>query len=279
MVSIQSVVWPWVARTLHRFHVAMGRAPFGPWVARKIRNQANAIIHASLSDGTDMEKNGEAWLIRRVAPHTSVFVDVGANVGDWTVRFLEAVPPGPVRGVLYEPVDETRALLEARVEAWVRTGCVAIAECALSDVSGVMTLFAEPGGGQTSSAVRHHAARDARAIPVAATTLDLDLSARGIDRVDIVKIDAEGFDLRVIKGMRRLLEGQRVQVLQFEYNEPWAAAGSTLAEALSILSANGYHVALLRQGGLNPFAYELWGEFYGYANFVALSPAARTWVT
>ena len=110
------------------------------------------------------------------------------------------------------------------------------------------------------------------------TTLDAAFEEHAIDRVDILKTDAEGHDARVLEGASQALADHRVHLVQFEYNEPWALAGSTLASALSRLESHGYTVFLLRSTGLHPFDYATYGEFLAYANFVAVTPDALAWL-
>jgi hypothetical protein len=50
---------------------------------------------------------------------------------------------------------------------------------------------------------------------------------------------------------------------------PWRAVGSTLREAFQLLTENDYRVFLLKGEGLYEFPYEIYREFYHYANFVA----------
>jgi len=87
---------------------------------------------------------------------------------------------------------------------------------------------------------------------------DAELAARGWACIDILKIDAEGFDLHVLKGAASTLRERRVGIVQFEYNAPWAAAGSTLAHAREFLNACGYQIMLLKGDGLYFPRYDLY---------------------
>jgi len=68
------------------------------------------------------------------------------------------------------------------------------------------------------------------------------------------------------------LREQLVGIIQFEYNSPWAQAGSTLAATRTFLEDYGYKLFLLRTTRLHPFNYARYGEFYSYSNFIAVSP-------
>lgn len=90
----------------------------------------------------------------------------------------------------------------------------------------------------------------------------------GLGQIDLLKIDVEGFDGRVIRGAERLLRERRIRVLQFEYNLPWAAVGDTLAGTVSTLRTHGYETSVLQPTGLAELD-PCWGEFFNYSNFVA----------
>jgi FkbM family methyltransferase len=151
---------------------------------------------------------------------------------------------------------------------------VELVEVAMSDTQGTMTFYEEPGCGESSSLLKVFSLENAVARQVAVTTLDDEFKLRSITHVDMLKIDAEGYDLHVLRGAQKSLERGLIDVVQFEYNAPWARANSTLHEALEIFRKNQYSVFLLRAGGLVKFDYEVYGEFYHYSNFAALSPQA-----
>ena len=127
-----------------------------------------------------------------------------------------------------------------------------------------------PAAGVTSSVVAGFSAKGAVARRVEVVALDDEMERRGVERIDLLKIDAEGYDAFVIEGARRLLARRAIGVLQFEYNAPWLAAGRTLAGAIRLLEAAGYRTFLLRRRGLVRFDVARHGEFASYANFVAV---------
>jgi FkbM family methyltransferase len=262
-------------KILGSLHRSIGGTRCGKWFARKIGNQAAAIIRAGLNDGIDMEDNGELWLIKIIAPKSTYFIDVGANIGNWTKVFLEFGKIG-VRGQLFEPSPETLNVLQKNIKTMVNSNLIDISSSAVSDSIGTKKFFCEARCGETSSLIKGHSQTNALEILVNLTTIDLEVKRLGNPFIDVLKIDAEGYDLHVIKGASECIKNARIGLIQFEYNQPWANAGSTLYEALSIFSNHGYVVFLLRKDGLHKFNYHLYGEFFGYSNFIALSPHFAT---
>lgn len=248
---------------------ALSRSPLFVRAAVKLRNQAAMVVGNHLSAGNNPSKNGEDWLHDQIAPRASFFVDVGANVGSRALHFASGM--STPRGLLYEPSPETVGELMRAVA--LIPGLTVVPKAA-SDTTGTATLFAEPRTGERSSLVPGHSAGPTSSILIETVRLDEDLAERGVTSLDFLKIDAEGYDLHVLRGAHGLLKSQRVPVIQFEYNEAWAAAGSTLAAALSLLQGYGYCIALLLADGLRDFHYERYGEFYHYSNFVAFLDGA-----
>lgn len=251
---------------LHRF---LSHSGWAVSVAIKIEHQCQAIIRAHLNDGIEFERNGEYLLVSAIAPTAHVFVDVGANVGAWSQRFAQLMQE-PGFGLLVEPSPEALARLSTLVPA-LKCGAVVV-DAAAADRVGEATFFVEPWAGETSSLVPGCSSQGARAVKVRMTTIDREVASRGIEFIDFLKIDAEGFDLKVLLGARDILSAGRVGIVQFEYNSSWAQSGSTLAEAIRTLTGYGYEVFLLKADGLYKVTYQLYGEYFGYSNYVAVSP-------
>ncbi|HTV73579.1 MAG TPA: FkbM family methyltransferase [Candidatus Acidoferrales bacterium] len=103
-------------------------------------------------------------------------------------------------------------------------------------------------------------------------TLDAALTALGWDEVDLLKIDAEGYDLQVMRGAESLIKSRRIGVIQFEYNRAWQLVGDTLRGAYLLLEEAGYKIFVLKRDGLFTLDYKLYEEYFEYTNFVAVAP-------
>jgi len=249
----------------------LSRHPLAVRVSIGLRNLAQVVVASSLADGLDPAHNGERRLIDAYGPRCRVIVDVGANVGDWSAEILDRAGPD-ARALLFEPAHAALARLQARFAGDSR---VQVVPAAVADSSGCTTFYEEPAAGEESSLVFREAPENAIAREVAVTTLDEALAAHGVGHVDLLKIDAEGYDLHVLRGAARLLAAQAIAVVQFEYNRPWMFEHSTLGEALALLRRHGYEVSLLKHDGLHPIDYERSREYFAYSNFVAASPHGR----
>jgi len=236
-----------------------------------LRNVCNVILRERLSDGLDPERNGEAAVARALAPASSTFVDVGANVGDWSALFC-GLAPETARGLLLEPAEVTVRQLQER---FADRAAITVVCGAASDRVGRAQFFEGTGASEASSLLESSHRAGATAREVELTTVDELLARFGIDELDFLKIDAEGYDLHVLRGARSALEQQRVGAIQFEYHKLWAAAGSTLGEAINLLELNRYALFRVRGAGIEPVTYEPYRDYFGYSNYLAVSPRRR----
>jgi len=243
----------------------IARSRVATHIAIKLKNQCDAILGARLGTSKNFATNGERWLIEQIAPRSKFFIDVGANVGNWSREFASRMP-GIARGIAFEPSPTTAAELRVRLADYEG---VEIVECAISDQSGNAIFYAETNCGETSSLIRRHSQIDAKPLPIRVSTLDAEIAKRNINYVDLLKIDAEGFDYHVMRGSEESLNNQKIDVIQFEYNSPWKESGATLAGAYSFLQAKGYEVFLLRGPGLFRIDPGYVGEYFRYSLFVA----------
>ncbi len=231
-----------------------------------LRNQCQGIIKYRLATSHEIEKSGEEWLIRQLAPHCRTFVDVGANRGSWTAALLRHAPHIE-RGVAYEPGRRAASMLRERLAGRPE---ILVVERALADRPAASARFFEmPDAGHTSS-FSPPPAPGAIATDVEVTTLDIEAGRLGIERIDVLKVDAEGHDLAVLRGAERLLREGRVRFVQWEYGDSWIAGGATLAAALAFMSAFGYRSLLLKGDAVYRFDADRFGEFFTFSNFVSV---------
>mgnify|MGYP000212219631 CR=1 FL=1 len=249
----------------------MARSMLLSRVAAYASRQLQGGVCERLGGDPDSDRNGEQRLIEVLGPHISTFVDVGANVGDWSARVVGAASQLE-RGHLLEPNRAACARLEER---FADLTSLRIHPVAAARTPGTIEFFEEPGCGETSSTVAGSSRADAVRREVPCTTVDAFLGDEGIEELDWLKIDAEGADLAVLQGAIGSLSAHRVRWVQFEYNGAWIRAGARLSDALELLDDHGYRTLLIHPRGLLDFPYDIYRDFYGYSNFLAASPSSR----
>jgi FkbM family methyltransferase len=141
-------------------------------------------------------------LLKRFGFAPKHILDVGANRGLWTREALKFFPDA--RYTLVEPQDHLKTHIQdlqrrgSKIQ-WINTGA--------SDRSGTLHFTITKSDGSCSFAYSAEQAAAAgfhqRLIPV--KTINEIVAAVGGDPPDMVKIDAEGLDLKVLAGASDLL--------------------------------------------------------------------------
>jgi FkbM family methyltransferase len=131
----------------------------------------------------------------------SVCVDVGANIGPITLALSRLCPDGEVHA--FEPTPESFRFLQHNVAANGATN-VKLHPIALSDAPGEATLHYNHEAAGAAFISDHLVDGVPHVVPL--TTLDAWAASSGLRRLDLVKVDVEGGELRVLDGGRLTLE-------------------------------------------------------------------------
>jgi FkbM family methyltransferase len=156
----------------------------------------------------------ETAALRASLPNGGTFVDVGANWGYFTLVAAHAVGSAG-RVVALEPDPRMHAELAANLARNGIRNVTALAVAA-ADRAGEATLsgYAEADRNRGVSSLVAAPAGDAPSFAVRTAPLDDLLDELGIGAVDLVKIDVEGAEELVVRGMARgLVEGRYRRVL------------------------------------------------------------------
>ena len=138
--------------------------------------------------------------LARLAPG-AVAIDIGANLGEWTLPFAAAVGrSGQVLAV--EPAPVSAAAL-AKTLAANALGRAELIRCAVGEAEGAVD-FAVPlvtsARSDTGTAHIGPALAGHQTLRIALRRLDALVAERGFERIDLVKIDVEGHERRVLDG-------------------------------------------------------------------------------
>jgi len=186
----------------------------------------------------DYEPQTRRFILSHLPPG-GTFVDVGANVGVFTVPAARQVgPTGRVLAVEASPRVFRYLEHNLRQNA---VGNVAARACAAHDHDAESVAFWDAPAdhfGMGSLAPQFHA--DPGGVP--SRTLDGLLAEVGWDRVDLMKVDVEGFEAQVFRGGRELLTGPRPPVVLFEFCDWAEARAGKLGAAQEVLREYGYRL-------------------------------------
>jgi len=195
----------------------------------------------------------------KLAHSARVFVDVGSHTGLYTLVGCATNPC--LRVFAFEPVPEVRTQLIKNIEASrFAARCVVRSE-ALSDHCGTQAFHVPVSCDMASLDPNGFHGLPGRVIKVDVATVDSLLDQE--IKVDLVKIDVEGFEDGVLRGMRRILETSKPRII-FE------CLTQQLANKVThVLDEFGYTFYQLGQQGVEPVARVIPDPNNGSRNFLA----------
>jgi len=229
---------------LNRRHPVRSLARFVAWQVRS--RAASAPIPVKFVDGTKLlvsrgqtgatgnvytglHEFSEMAFVLHVLRPADLFVDVGANVGSYTILAAGAVG---AECVAFEPDPDTMTALARNVAANGLENRVDLRQSVVGSSQGT-AMFTK--GGDT---LNHVAANDdeaARGIPM--TTLDVALGGRS---AQVLKIDVEGYEREVLSGSSATLSDPRMIAVIMETNGSGSRYGSSDADLHAIMTKHGF---------------------------------------
>ncbi len=232
---------------------------------------ARSVDRAYENDSSNSARNGEYRLLDALGRcGVATVFDVGAFHGEWTVHALGALPAA--RSHAFEILPSTRSKL---VERLGRDARVTVADVGLSDHSGETEVFVDDRYPTTTTLVSGDEG-ERRMERCHVLSGDEYLRRTGLDRVDVLKIDAEGADLQVLRGFEGALASGSIGLVQFEFTLWAAIARVWLADFYELLEPAGFALGKVFPGSIGWKAYEPRDEQFEHrANYVAVH-ASRT---
>jgi FkbM family methyltransferase len=157
------------------------------------------------------------------------------------LQFARMCPRAQV--IAFEMMPPTFAQLKSNIKSVPRIHAHCVG---LSDESGTATLRIEQDSQLNSLRNREATPDGAKTVPIALRRLDDMAAELGIAAIDLLKVDAEGFDLQVLKGAVKLFEAGQVRAVWVEVD-----FGNS-----SIVHGNFIDIAgWLAQWGLRPLGF------------------------
>ena len=155
------------------------------------------------------------------------FVDVGANMGYYTALAGSRVGP---EGRVFAIEPDARAF--AQLTSLIATNHLNARafNFGLGEENGVEPLYPSPADNNTPTMVAHDGLTPTAEVRI--RKLDDCLDEWEVERVDLLKIDVEGWEPRVFKGASRSLASGRIRAIQCEFNDEWLRAVSSSARGL-----------------------------------------------
>ncbi|MEX0940745.1 MAG: FkbM family methyltransferase [Candidatus Babeliales bacterium] len=223
----------------------------------------------------DSSQNGENLVIETFIRKNDIVLDVGAHIGLWSKAVLKATN-NSCSIYSFEPVPDSYDVLkklESPLVNRVFTFCCALGK---EEKQTTMNYFFVRGS-DCSTLFERPILSDVPVckIIVDVTYLDKFSEENNIQHINFLKIDTEGAELNVIHGARKLLENNKIDIIQFEYGGTYPDANITLKEVYNYLLSHNYTLFRIVSNGLIHIAEWVESlENFQYSNYLALKNIA-----
>lgn len=164
-----------------------------------------------------------------------VILDIGANLGYYSLLFLKRVAPAP-EIIAVEPSSVNVAVLEKNIAANGFERQVRVLRAAMSNYTGEgrLHLARQSNWHTLLAADARHSGEEA--VPV--FTIDALVEKLGLPRLDLLRMDIEGYEAVVAEGMMRTLERHRPRLI-IELH-PQLVGAAPILRLLNDLELRGY---------------------------------------
>lgn len=208
-----------------------------------------------------MSRNGEQDVQNAIAGlakgrSSVVLFDISANIGKYTETLLRALNNSGVesfRHFCFEPNPACVEAIQTRLEQLPNGSSVEVIPKTVSDQSGTVAFYVTGETAGSSSLRIDEKKQQGTRIEAECLTLDSFCMEREINEILFAKVDTEGNDMRVLMGMKELIESGRLSYLQFEYNHRWILFRNFLKEVFELVQPHGYQIAKVTSEGLEVY--------------------------
>lgn len=187
----------------------------------------------------------------------ATILDVGANTGQTALKVARCFPDSRIYS--FEPVPSTFNELVRNTKADKRIEPVC---CALGAKRGSALITKDPLSETNTLVVDVGSDPNAKSLlEIKVDTVDQFCAERGIQRVNLLKIDTEGYEINVLKGANQLLAEKRVDFILAECDF-FRRAGEPHGDFIEIfnhVSGFGFSVVSFYTGGVDDLGW-IWGN-------------------
>jgi FkbM family methyltransferase len=210
-------------------------------------------------------RNGERWVLERLRTESiHTVLEVGANVGNWSLMAAELLPQATIYAL--EVVPSTAATLRKRVGGHDRIRPFALG---LAAETGTLSLQYNEVASTHATFTDYPRSWAGDRIDCPVMQGDEFLAQEGVARVDFLKIDVEGAEHLVLQGLAESLRMGRIRFIQFEYGLVNILTHFLLRDFYELFRGYGYAVGKIYPDYVEFRDYDLRDEDFLGPNYLA----------
>lgn len=213
-----------------------------PWYGLKLELMLGNDLSRCLYVDGEVDPNEFSFLDEVLKPGMTV-IDAGANEGIYSI-FSRAKVGSEGRVIAIEPSARERSRIE-RNKALNGMDDITVLPVALAERPGNLVLHVAEDGHAGHNTLGRFAAGWVKAKSegvISAVTLDTIVDEQKLARVDLIKLDIEGAELRALCGSDQTLRRDHPALLMEVMEETLATQGASAMQLLDYVRQHGYEV-------------------------------------
>lgn len=192
---------------------------------------SSVVVYSGLPEWDEMR------FLQRVLRPTDGFIDIGANVGFYTVLASTIVTQGPL--LAFEANPRNLDVLRDQVKLNELTNATVFAT-ALGNSTGELSFF---NSGRDGGSIACESDPSSSRITVPCSRLDDCLAGKRLPETVVAKMDVEGCEVLVLEGAVEAMASGRIAAWVFELNDlALRKHGASGDDLLRIFSKHGYAI-------------------------------------
>lgn len=194
------------------------------------RSYASLIVYMRIPEYNEMT------FFKKILTEKSIFIDVGANIGIYSLLAAAVIKKGKIYS--FEPVTSVLDDLYQNISLNGLGDMIEVVEKVVSDKTGYSEFIAE----DISEYSHITSNKTANSLSLPSVRLDDFCRNKKISFVDIIKIDVEGAEFQVLKGLEDYLKRGKVGTLIIELNRTNQFFGKRSSGIIEYLRKLNYNV-------------------------------------
>ncbi len=219
----------------------------------------------------DFDSNGEAFVLQTLQAKAGIktILDVGANQGDWSLIASRTFPQAAIHS--FEIVSSTHRKLVENCQ-----GCANVRphNLGMSDQNGTTTVYFSQSQSVLATCVPGFSQSfhqyEPKSEQAKVVTGDSFCAENGIESIDLLKMDVEGFEPNVLRGFAGMLKSGRIKIIQFEYGYINAATRFLLKDFYDVLTPHGMRIGKIYPTYVDFRDYNFRDENFCGPNYLAV---------
>ena len=238
-------------------------------LTRKLYTLANKYIDSYNNHSYDISTNGEMAILcklRELKNFGHVYFDVGFNKGEWTKSVLTNFSLAEVHAF---------EINKRAFEPFKKNTQIVCNEFGLSDQNETITFKDYGKDNPHNSPILDFEWVDFKVPHVIKTQRvmrgDKYCKDIGIEFIDFLKVDVEGYEYKVLNGFEHFLEFKLIRVVQFEYGYVNSITKNMMSDFYKFFEQYGYIIGKLNRQNVNfkSFSFPM-NDFKSGPNYIAI---------